>query len=225
MKGSSEDMSAHMNGLANISDPTKLNTIRYDQEYHFFKEVKKDHSIVQKNLLDKIKYFNPAFHSMTPEGFNMRLTFLNQCTRQGNTVTSSDKGGKTANNLAFGRPPFCVLRLGDFYNQMIVINNINIDYNVSGYPQWDLNPEGAGVQPMLCQVTINFDFIGGGDLGGAIRRLQNSMTFNYYANTRLYDNRADRVSYDWDETTGQNGEMKKDESYFHTVAMDKRKKR
>lgn len=171
------------------------NKLRYDQEYHFYQQYFADHPFVFERLQEKIKYFNPAFHSMTPEGFNARLTFLNQCTRQGNTKTMSDVGGVTANNLAFGRPPFCVLRLGDFYNQMIVIENISIDYSVSDGLQWDLNPEGNGVQPMLCNVNISFKFIGGGDITGPVKRLQNAMTFNYYANTSFYDNRADRVEY------------------------------
>ena len=70
---------------------------------------------VFSSLVDKLQYFDPAFHSMTPEGFMGRLNFLHQCTRQGDTRSASDKNGHTANNLAFGRPPFCVLRLGDFY--------------------------------------------------------------------------------------------------------------
>ena len=172
-----------------------LNKIRYDQEYMFYKQYMCDHPFVFQKLQEKVKYFNPAFHSMTPEGFNARLTFLHQCTRQGNTKTMSDVGGKTANNLAFGRPPFCVLRLGDFYNQLIVIDSISFDYNVSSGLQWDLNTEGNGVQPMLCKVNISFKFIGGGDITGPVRRLQNAMSFNYYANTSFYDNRADRVSY------------------------------
>ena len=175
------------------------NVYRYDQEYYFFRALKKKDPLVFSKLMDKIKYFDPAFHSMTPEGFNARLTFLNQCTRQGNTITMSDNGNlRTANNLAFGRPPFCVLRIGDFYNQMIVIDNINIDYNVSNGIQWDMNSEGIGMQPLLAQVNISFKFIGGGDLAGPVRRLQNAMSFNYYANTRLYDNRADRVTYESD---------------------------
>ena len=172
-----------------------LNKIRYDQEYMFYKKYMCEHPFVFQKLQEKIKYFNPAFHSMTPEGFNARLTFLHQCTRQGNTKTMSDVGGKTANNLAFGRPPFCVLRLGDFYNQLIVIDSISFDYGVSNGLQWDLNTEGNGVQPMLCKVNISFKFIGGGDITGPVRRLQNAMSFNYYANTSFYDNRADRVSY------------------------------
>jgi len=188
------------------------NKLRYDQEYHFYRQFFADNPFIFDKLQDKIKYFNPAFHSMTPEGFNARLTFLQQCTRQGNTKTMSDLSGKTANNLAFGRPPYCVLRLGDFYNQLIVIDSISFDYSVSDGLQWDLNPEGNGMQPMLCKVNINFKFIGGGDITGPVRRLQNAMSFNYYANTSFYDNRADRVEYQGDnwKTMGGAGNNKVD---------------
>ena len=178
----------------NLGGGTK-NKWRYDQEYYFFRTLEKKDPLVFNRLMDKIKYFDPAFHSMTPEGFNARLTFLNQCTRQGNTISMSDINGQTANNLAFGRPPFCVLRIGDFYNQMIVIDNINIDYSVSVGIQCDMNTEGIGMQPLLAQINISFKFIGGGDMAGPIRRLQNAMSFNYYANARYYDNRADRIVY------------------------------
>lgn len=171
------------------------NVFRYDQEYYFFKALQMTDKLAYTQLVEKIRYFDPAFHSMTPEGFNARLTFLNQCTRQGMTKSASDYNVQTANNMAFGRPPFCVLRMGDFYNQMIVIDSINIDYSVSEGIQWDMNTEGIGMQPLLARVDINFKFIGGGDIQGPIRRLQNAMTFNYYANTRFYDNRADRVRY------------------------------
>lgn len=207
----------------------ETNKIRYDKEYYFFKQLEAKNPLVFDKLMQKIQYFDPAFHSMTPEGFNARLTFLQQCTRQGDTVSTSDnktnvettgttstKNG-TASNLAFGRPPFCVLRLGDFYNQMIVIDNIGITYEPI---VWDLNTEGVGVQPMIANVTISFKFIGGGDLAGPVKRLQNAMTFNYYANARLYDNRADRVVYNWDDAS--NGALDHDldteSSYFHTVA-------
>ena len=203
-------------------DKKDVNTFRYDQEYHFFKRMEKDDPIVFKKLTEKLQYFDPAFHSMTPEGFTERLTFLQQCTRQGNTISASDGvNGKTASNLAFGRPPFCVLRIGDFYYQTIVIDSVNIDYNVSGGLQWDLNPEGAGVQPMLAQVNINFKFIGGGDLGGPIRRLQNAMTFNYYSNSRLHDNRADRIKYNGDDVAmgAIDHSVKTDGSYAYKTKM------
>lgn len=174
------------------------NKIRYDSEMYFYKKFEKEHPFSWKKLNEKLQYFDPAFHSMTPEGFNMRVTFLQQCTRQGNTMSASDGGTsstRTASNMAFGRPPFCVLRLGDFFNQMIVIKSINISYDDDGSLTWDLNDEGIGVQPMIAKVTLSFDFIGGGDLAGPVRRLQNAMSFNYYANASLYDNRADRMYY------------------------------
>ena len=187
----------------NKTKKSELNKLRYDKEYRFYQQYMEDHPFVLSQLREKIKYFNPAFHSMTPEGFNSRLTFLNQCTRQGATLTRSDKlSGSTANNLAFGRPPYCVLRLGDFYYQLIVIDSINYNYDISNGLQWDLNTEGNGVQPMLCEVSINFKFIGGGDIEGPVRRLQNAMTFNYYANTSFYDNRADRHVYNNNPETG-----------------------
>ena len=168
---------------------------RYDNEGEFFELLEKNDPFLHHLIKDKIKYFDPAFHSISPEGFNARLTFLHQCTRQGSTIGSSDQGSTTAYNLAFGRPPICVLRLGDFYYTKIVINNISIQYET---PQWDLNPEGIGVMPMFAKVSLNFVFLGGSDLSGPISRLQNAVSFNYYANTSVYDNRAEMVQYDPD---------------------------
>lgn len=168
---------------------------RYDNEGEFFELLEKNDPFLHHLIKDKIKYFDPAFHSISPEGFNARLTFLHQCTRQGSTIGSSDQGSTTAYNLAFGRPPICVLRLGDFYYTKIVINNMSIQYET---PQWDLNPEGIGVMPMFAKVSLNFVFLGGSDLAGPISRLQNAVSFNYYANTSVYDNRAEMVQYDPD---------------------------
>jgi hypothetical protein len=134
---------------------------------------------------DKIKYFHPAFHSMTPEGLNSRLTFLQQCTRQGPTLEKVD-----TENLAFGRAPICILRIGDFYHTKIVIDNLSIDYEPL---LWDLNPEGIGVQPMLANVNLSFKFVGGSSLQGPINILQNALSFNYYANTQVYDPRASYI--------------------------------
>lgn len=196
------------------------NSLRYDQEYYFFKQLKETHPDVFSSVVEKVQYFDPAFHSMSPEGFMGRLNFLHQCTRQGNTIANSDKNGFMANNLAFGRPPFCILRLGDFYYQKIVIRNISINYDPLVL---DLNNEGIGVIPLIANVTITFNFIGGGDLTGPVRRLQNAMAFNYYANGRLYDNRADRVerkgTNNWD--TMDMSEVDFEKSYFHDVKMKK----
>lgn len=166
---------------------------RYDNEGEFFQLLEKNEPFLHHLITDKIKYFDPAFHSISPEGFNARLTFLHQCTRQGSTVENSAFESGTAYNLAFGRPPVCVLRLGDFYYTKIIINSLNISYEQA---QWDLNPEGIGVMPMFANVTIDFVFLGGSDLAGPISRLQNAVSFNYYANTSVYDNRAEMVEYD-----------------------------
>jgi len=179
----------------NIASISKGIVERYDNEGEFFELLEKNDPFMHHLITDKIKYFDPAFHSISPEGFNARLTFLHQCTRQGSTVGGSDNLPGTAYNLAFGRPPVCVLRLGDFYYTKIIINSVNIQYET---PQWDLNPEGIGVMPMFAKVTLDFVFLGGSDLAGPISRLQNAVSFNYYANTSAYDNRAEMVQYDAD---------------------------
>lgn len=167
----------------------------YGKEYEFFQELEANMPFLHSKIVDKIKYFDPAFHSITPEGFNSRLTFLHQCTRQGSTYGDSNGSFSAAGNLAFGAPPICVLRIGDFYNTKIIIDSLQIDYDDT---TWDLNDEGIGVMPMMANITISFKFIGGSDLSGPISRLQNAVSFNYYANTNVYDPRADVVEYNND---------------------------
>lgn len=173
------------------------NICRYDMESKFFTLLEEKDSTMYHKISDKIKFFNPAFHSITPEGFNARLTFLHQCTRQGPTIGATDNLGiRTANNLAFGRPPVCILRIGDFFYTKIIIESLSINYEASGGLQWDLNQEGIGVMPSMAEVTLNFKFIGGSDLAGPIARLQNATSFNFYANTGVYDNRAEIADFD-----------------------------
>lgn len=164
---------------------------RYETESEYFEKLDIEHPLIFKSIKEKFKYFNPAFHSMSPEGFNARLNFLHQCTRQGHTYESGQNNITTAHNLAFGRMPICVLRIGDFINTRIIINNVNINYDNNGI-QWDLNPEGIGVQPMYAKVNLGITIIGGQSLDGPISRLQNAVSFNYYANTGVYDDRSDR---------------------------------
>ena len=161
-------------------------TDRFYNETLYFDQLTDIDPLVFDSFREKIKFFHPAFHSTTPEGLNSRLNFLLQCTRQGPTYESQG-----ANNLAFGRPPVCILRIGDFYNTKIVMDNVSIDYEPL---VWDLNPEGIGVQPMIANVTISFKFIGGSSLMGPINKLQNALSFNYFANTQVYDARADYIS-------------------------------
>ena len=177
----------------------------YDNEYLYFSEIMGD-ALVHKHIVDKVRFFDPAFHSITPEGFNARLTFLHQCTRQGptNAVSSgrvkADGGDNYltfAGNLAFGRAPYCILRIGDFFNTKICIDSMSITYDNNGV-QWDLNPEGAGVQPMYANVSLSFKFLGGQDLVKPIERLQNAVTANYYANASVYSRHADTNKYYYD---------------------------
>ena len=46
---------------------------------------------------------------------------------------------------------------------------------------------------MIVSVTMTFSFIGGSSLNSPINRLQNAVSFNYFANTEVYDPRAQRV--------------------------------
>jgi hypothetical protein len=159
---------------------------RYYNESKYFEKLTDADPFIFDRFREKIRYFHPAFHSTTPEGLNSRLTFLLQCTRQGPTL--EDQG---ATNLAFGRAPVCILRIGDFYNTKIVIDSVNIDYEPL---VWDLNPEGIGVQPMIANVSLTFKFIGASSLMGPINKLQNALSFNYFANTQVYDPRADYIT-------------------------------
>jgi outer membrane protein OmpA-like peptidoglycan-associated protein len=158
-------------------------------ECDYFQVIKETDPMVYDNIRDKIKYFNPAFHSMTPEGLNARLTFLQQCTRPGQTIPIIGPDGRPkyndALNTSFGAPPVLVLRIGDFYHTKIIPSTLTITYE-----GLDLNPEGIGVQPMLAKITLAFKIIGGMGLKEPVQELQNALSFNYYANTEIYDERA-----------------------------------
>jgi hypothetical protein len=163
-------------------------------ECDYFETIKTETPMVYDNLKDKLKFFQPAFHSTTPEGLNTRLTFLQQCMRPGNTIPTIKKNtpsGKpvleynNAVNTAFGAPPVLVLRIGDFYNTKIIPTSLGLSYE-----ELDLNPEGIGVQPMIANVTMAFNFVGGSGLKESVDRLQNALSFNYYANTEIYDDRS-----------------------------------
>ena len=194
-KEKKQDKKARRNNITYTTKDTS--NLRYESEADYFKKIKNTDPVIFKKIVEKVQYFDPAFHSMSPEGFNARLTFLQQCTRQGHTVSATESNGlaMTAGNLAFGRMPVCVLRLGDFINTRIIIDSLNITYNNGGM-QWDLNPEGAGVQPMYAKVNMSIKILGGQSLVAPISRLQNAVSFNYYANAGVYDNRADRARYE-----------------------------
>ena len=166
----------------------------YQNEFMYFKMLEATDPLVFKKIKDKVKYFDPGFHSITPEGYNARLNFLHQCTRQGPTIgshsgeenTDNSNMKKAAANMSFGMAPYCILRIGDFYYSKIVIDSMSINFDRDGGMSWDLNPEGVGVQTMMANVSLNFHFIGGQDLEGPVQQLQNALTYNYYANSSVY---------------------------------------
>ena len=160
-------------------------------ECDYFEVIKEENPMIYNSIREKIKFFNPSFHSMTPEGLNARLTFLNQCGRPGETIpiigTDGNPKVNDAINTSFGAPPILVLRIGDFYHTKIVPTSIGFTYDPLIF---DLNPEGIGVQPMLVKVSMNFNYIGGSGLAKPVEELQNALSFNYFANTEIYDERA-----------------------------------
>ena len=168
-------------------------------ESEYFKNIEQIDNFAYQKIKEKVKYFDPAYHSINPEGFNARLTFLQQCMRQGHTleraVNTDASLISTAGNMAFGRPPFCILRIGDFINTKILIRSLNIVYQNGNGIQWDINPEGIGIQPMFAKITMQIEIIGGQTLDAPIAKLNNAISFNYYANTGVYDDRADKAQY------------------------------
>ncbi len=162
-------------------------------ECDYFEVIKEETPMVFDSIKDQLKFFSPTFHSTTPEGLNSRLTFLQQCMRPGDTipVIKEVNGSQTlqfdnATNTSFGAPPVLILRVGDFYNTKIIPTSLQLSYETL-----DFNPEGIGVQPMIATVQMGFNFVGGSGLKNSIDKLQNSLTFNYYANTEMWDDRAD----------------------------------
>jgi outer membrane protein OmpA-like peptidoglycan-associated protein len=205
-----------------ITNETITTTIKqkFYNETMFFDKLLKTDSFIFDKFREKIKYFHPAFHSTTPEGLNSRLTFLQQCTRQGST------DNKNTNNLAFGRPPVCILRIGDFYHTKIVMDSVSFEYEPL---VWDLNPEGIGVQPMIANVSISFKFLGGESMYGPLNKLQNALSFNYFANTQVYEARADYISQERQtnttvsvtDTPGKKAEDGSSERYDVTVTAQR----
>ena len=181
-----------------FKEPDKPSTFWSDVEATWFNEMNLDENISYKYLAEKIQHFHPAFHSTSPEGFNARLTFLHQCMRQGPSITEGAKG--VNGNLSFGRPPVCILRVGDFFYTKVVFKSLSISFDESS---WDLNPDGIGVQPMIADITLAFDYIGGSSLTGPINRLQNSISFNYYANTEIYEQRSQYWDLDSPQKKGE----------------------
>lgn len=140
--------------------------------------------------VEKFK-FQPCFYSQTPEDFHRRLTFLQQCMRQGKSI---DSNIPNSNNSVFGRQPISILRIGDFFHTKVIFEGMSLDYSMD-FP-WDLNPEGMGVQPMIADITLKLKVIGGQSLATPISQLQNALSFNYYANSTFYNKGTYSTPYD-----------------------------
>jgi len=172
-----EDIIATDKSIAN----TKKNAASYSQCVF---EVKNDEDGISKGfkpmLTDK---FQQVFHSQTPEDFHKRLTFLQQCVRQGPAVRTDGTGVESGKNSVFGRQPFCILRIGDFFHTKVIIDNISFSYEET---TWDTNPEGMGMQPMIADISMSLRVIGGQSLKTPIEAIQNAASFNYYANSTFY---------------------------------------
>ena len=128
---------------------------------------------------DGIDYYKPTFHSQTPFNFWERYTFLQQCSRPGRTI--GDNTNMPVNSI-FGKQPSFILRIGDFWHSRVVINSIQFKFGNDG-TTWDLNPEGMGVQPNICTVTLDVALLGGMSMKHAIDRIQTAVDQNFAANS------------------------------------------
>jgi len=130
------------------------------------------------------KKFQNGLITYTPYELYKRLTFLQQCVRQGKTQQSEG-----ISNAVFGKPPVIVFRLGDMYNTKAIITNLGISFE-NELP-WDLNPEGFGVQKMGCKITLNMSLIGGSSIDKPIDHILNADSRRFYANSSFEGNNLD----------------------------------
>jgi hypothetical protein len=125
---------------------------------------------------EKLQTFVPSFNSQTPFDFTKRYVFLHQLTRP----ASIKQGTNPVSNIVFGRMPVFVLRYGDFLHTKAIANSINFDISEA---TWDLNPEGMGVIPLMCNVTMDLTLIGGQSLAGPLDKIQTANDSGFIANT------------------------------------------
>jgi hypothetical protein len=162
-----------------------------------FEEITKDNKFPVG--FEKLNTFTPSFNSQTPFDFTKRYVFLHQLTRPSklNNITSVD-------NTVFGRMPVFVIRYGDFIYSKAIARSINFDISES---TWDLNPEGMGAIPLMCNITMDLTLLGGQSLAGPIDRIQTAndsnfianSTFNsgYYANNKTFEKARKQEETQW----------------------------
>jgi hypothetical protein len=130
---------------------------------------------------ERLKTFSPVFNSQTPFDFTKRYVFLHQLTRP-----SKLKNLTNIENTAFGRMPVFILRYGDFIHSKAIARSINFDIQES---TWDLNPEGMGAIPLICNVTMDITLLGGQSLAGPIDKIQTANDSAFIANTSFNSGR------------------------------------
>ena len=108
------------------------------------KETKERLKEMKKDLM-----FQPAFFSGDKVDFLTRMEFLSKLTRP--SRNTSGKG------FSFTYPPVSHLKLGDWFNYDVIINNIWFSYDDS---PWSIDGSGGRVQPMWCVATLSFNIVG-----------------------------------------------------------------
>jgi len=132
---------------------------------------------------ERLKTFTPVFNSQTPFDFTKRYVFLHQLTRPSKLKNINQD---SIDNTVFGRMPVFILRYGDFIHSKAIAKSINFDIQES---TWDLNPEGMGAIPLICNVSMDIMLIGGQSLAGPIDKIQTANDSAFIANTSFNSNR------------------------------------
>jgi len=173
---------------------------------------------------EKLNTFVPSFNSQTPFDFTKRYVFLHQLTRP----SRIRQGTNPVDNIVFGRMPVFILRYGDFLHTKAFARSINFDITES---TWDLNPEGMGAIPLMCNVTMDLTLIGGQSLAGPIDRIQTAndsafianTTFNtgrYKNNNRFKSSRGQEFLQYKDKASGQDTTQKVRPNDINPIPLD-----
>ena len=92
--------------------------------------------------------FQPAFFSGSLVDLKRRMEFLSKMTRPANN--NSENGG-----FSFTKPPVCHLRLGDWFNHDIIVEDVSYDYSES---TWSMDSNFN--QPICVLVSVAFNIVG-----------------------------------------------------------------
>lgn len=113
-------------------------------------EHKAEDTLAKLKVMKEQLIFQPSYFSGSKADFVERIEFISKLTRPSRNKSQGGKSG-----FSFTRAPICHLHLGDWFNHDIVVNSVAYDYSDA---PWTL--DGGKVQPMWCNVTINFNIIG-----------------------------------------------------------------